>query len=520
MASSELDADARVARLLQRTGFGTAAATDVTAAARAGYAKTLAAALAEGDDPGAGATPAPALGPLPERPKKPGEPEKGSRSEKDPKSEEGSKSQEERGSSEKAGQRDAAGGVRNGVRHDVRNAAARDASRTGADGGGEDGEAADEDARKAYRSALRGQREDAVLWWLDRMVAAERPWREKRTLLWHGHWATSIGKVRSGQAMLAQNETLRRLGGGDFRTLARAMVRDPALLIWLDAPKNTAEAPNENLARELMELFVLGVGNYSEDDVREAAKALTGWTVDRRAEQGPRARFRARRHAGGSRTVLGHSGDLDARALVDLLTEEADCARHLATRWWGWLVSAENAPSRTSLDRLTEAFGARRDITAMLRALFTDPAFTDPDNVLVKQPVEYVVGTLRLLGLRPRRLPEQGGRVLLRSLGGLGQTPFAPPSVGGWPSGPAWLTTAAAQSRLTFAQYVTRAARDTEAMAAIRKETAGERPEALARLLGVREWSKSTRAVLVDASADPARSLAIALTSPEYSVLA
>ncbi|MFI5852576.1 DUF1800 family protein [Streptomyces parvulus] len=375
---------------------------------------------------------------------------------------------------------------------------------------GKAGDEGGDGARQAYRRAVREQREELTVWWLDRMTATERPWTEKRTLLWHDHWATSVQKVKSGRAMLAQNQTLRRLGAGEFRTLARAMVQDPALMLWLDASGNTAEAPNENLARELMELFVLGVGHYEEDDVRQAAAALTGWSVDRRGDGDWKARFRPQRHADGAQTVLGTRTDFTATSLVDHLVAQPACPRHVASRLWARLVSAENGPSDDSLDRLAGA----GDLTAVVRAILTDPAFADPANVLVKQPVEYVVGTLRALGIRPARLEKKARGQLLRTLGELGQTPFAPPSVGGWPHGTAWLTTAAARVRVGFAQQAVRQGN----LDAVRRAPAKERPGELARLLGVHAWSERTGAVLADAADEPERVAAIALTAPEYLV--
>jgi uncharacterized protein (DUF1800 family) len=440
-----LDTRARVARLLQRTGFGVRT-EDVDAAAKAGFDATLDRALGAGDDPGEKATPAPDLANLPRRGK--------NKDKNDP-------------------------------------------------------------ARKEFRKVAQQQRAELTLWWLDRMTAVEKPWREKRTFLWHDHWATSVQKVKSGEAMLAQNEILRRLGGGDFRALAREMVEDPALMLWLDASGNTAEAPNENLAREFMELFVLGVGNYEEKDVREAAAALTGWSVDRKSEDGWKARFRPRQHARGTQTVLGTTTDFTARALVDHLVEQAACPRHVASRFWARLVSSEDEPSKESLERMTDAYGKGRDIGAMLRALFTDPAFSEKDNVLVKQPVEYVVGSLRAFGLRPGKLPEQAARRLIRTLNGLGQVPFAPPNVGGWPHGAAWLTTAAAEVRIKFAQQLVQKAD----LGTVEKASEKERPETLARLLGVPEWGERSTQVLASASKDPRRVTAIALTAPEYLVL-
>ncbi|AXK36034.1 DUF1800 domain-containing protein [Streptomyces armeniacus] len=473
MAAPELDATARVARLLQRTGFGAVSAERAEQAAAGGFDAALDAVLTD-SDPGAAATPPPHFPPLPERPKKPQRGQGG---------EEKDDAKDESGKDDKGGKGDKGG-----------------------------------DARSAYREAVREQREQLTVWWLDRMTASEQPWPEKRTFLWHGHWATSIAKVKSADAMLAQNETLRRDGGGDFRRLARAMVRDPALMVWLDASGNTAEAPNENLARELMELFVLGVGNYGEQDVREAARSLTGWAVNRKTEDGYTVRFRPRRHAEGAQRVLGTERDLDPKELVDLLTARPESARYLVTRWWGWLVSSEKGPSEEALDRITAAYGARRDVTAMVRAMFTDPAFADPDSVLVKQPVEYVVGSLRVLGLRPAELSGELRKFLLRTLTSLGQVPFRPPSVGGWPSGTAWLTTAAARARTAFAQRMTGEARESELLATVRKAPAKDRPDRLADALGT-EWSDRTRSVLAEAAGDPRRVTAVALTTPEYLVL-
>ena len=247
----------------------------------------------------------------------------------------------------------------------------------------------DKDARKAYAQQLRSRSAALTLWWLDRMVRAQQPLVERLTFSWHGHWATSIQKVRSPAMMLRQNQTLRSLGRGDFRELARAMVRDPALLVWLDGQKNKKGKPNENLARELMELFTLGVGHYSETDVREAARALTGWRVDRaHATAAPMPN----QHDDGSKTVLGVTGDLDDRSLVDLLTARPESAAFVATRLWARHGSATLRPD--TLRRLVAAYGPGRDMTALLRALFLDPAFRADTSSLVAAPVEYVVGVV------------------------------------------------------------------------------------------------------------------------------
>lgn len=355
-------------------------------------------------------------------------------------------------------------------------------------------------ARKSFNKAARAQGQQLMLWWLDAMVTAPDPWLEKRTLLWHGHWATSIQKVRSPALMLEQNQKLRALGGGDFRTMAREMVRDPALMLWLDAEGNTAKAPNENLARELMELFILGVGNYTEEDVRQAALALTGWRVNRQTGE---AIFVPRRHAQNAQTILGSTGEFTDQSLVDLLVSRPASPRYLATRFWKWLVSAV-PPSEAALDRLVAAYGAGRDTTALFRAMFTAPEFTDPNSVVVKQPVDWLVGSMRALRLRPADLPKP--EILVTALNALGQVPFTPPNVGGWPSGAAWLTTSAVQTRTKVAQLL-----------ALHSSVSAT-PDTVADVLGVPAWTPRTQAVLNGAS--PKRLMVAALCAPEYVVSA
>lgn len=364
-------------------------------------------------------------------------------------------------------------------------------------------------AKKQYRKQLQQQTRQVTLWWLDRMVAAQQPWVEKRTLLWHGHWATSVTKVKSPAAMLAQNDTERKLGGGDFGGFARAMVVDPALMVWLDAQVNTKKAPNENLGRELMELFTLGVGHYTENDVRQAAQALTGWRVSRAAT--PAASFVPARHADGTQTILGVTQAFGADSLVNLLVSQPNSPRYLATRMWGWLV-APTPPSPASLDRIVAAYGAKHDLTAMFEAMLTDPAFADGASVLVRQPIEYVVGMLRDLNLRPSTLDKKTQAAVGTGLTGLGQVPFQPPSVGGWPVGAAWLTTSAARARLALAEALVRVAD----LGALRGAAASARPDLLAGQLGVGAWTPRTRSVLTGAANDPVELTVLALNAPEY----
>lgn len=372
----------------------------------------------------------------------------------------------------------------------------------------------DKQAVQAYRQALKNQSDQLILWWLDRMVAVEHAWTEKRTLLWHGYWATSIQKVRSAAMMLGQNQTLRSMGGGDFLAFAHSMIRDPALMVWLDAGGNSAKAANENLAREFMELFTLGVGHYTEQDVRQAALALTGWVVNR-SNGAPR--FVQGRHAAGTQTILGQTASFTDQTFADLVVSQPACPQHLINRFWYWLV-APTPPAPDAVSRMTQAYGQKRDLTGLFTAMLSEPAITDAGSVLVKQPVEWLVGAMRALGVRPSKLPQADQRQLLGALQVLGQVPFEPPNVGGWPLGEAWLTTASADTRLRLATLLVK---NTDLPASpVTKAPVSQRPAALATALGVPQWTGRTAAALTTVAAMPNRMIALGLCAPEYVVSA
>jgi uncharacterized protein (DUF1800 family) len=360
---------------------------------------------------------------------------------------------------------------------------------------------------KKDREVLRAQQNALTIWWLDRMVASDSQLLERVTWFWHGHFATSLQKVRSPALMLAQNVTLRRNGLGDFAALAKAMVVDPAMLIWLDGQKNTAKAANENLARELMELFTLGVGQYSEQDVRESARALTGWKVNR---DNATATLAGKQHDDRDKTVLGHTGKLDAEGLVELLVAQTASPRFIAQRLWLRHVGAA-PPDDAALDRLVAAYGPNRDIRAMLKTIVAEPAFRDPASTLVKQPVEWAVGLMRALKIRPSALADAEKTKLLAGLRGMGQVPFLPPSVGGWPSGAAWLTTSAGLSRLQVARLLA-------GKADLATVSGDDAVMAVGALLGVDGWSERTRNALNTVAHAPDQLVAVAASAPEYVV--
>jgi uncharacterized protein (DUF1800 family) len=377
----------------------------------------------------------------------------------------------------------------------------------------------DPDLTKRAGRELRAQQSALVLWWLDRMAAARTPTTERVTWFWHGHFATGAQKVRSPREMLAQNETQRRLGLGGFAELAQAMIVDPAMLRWLDGGKNRVGAANENLAREFMELFALGVGHYSEDDVRESARALTGWTV---RPVSTAARFVPRRHDAGGKRILGSSGAFDAPGFVTLVLDRPESAAFVAGRLWFRLVSPA-PPSAAALDRLVTAYGPGREVRSLLRAMVAEPAFRDGANALVKQPVEWLVGLLRAVGARPGLLPPARGTQLVAGLRAMGQVPFAPPSVGGWSAGGGWLTTSAGLARLHLARAVVGhggTAGLGGPLGTVAAASTPNRPDAVRELLGVDAWTPRTRDALAGVADDAATLTAVAACAPEYVVSA
>ncbi len=293
--------------------------------------------------------------------------------------------------------------------------------------------------REARRAAWRDQRQALLAWWLNEMIQTPSPLTERMVLFWHGHFTTSARKVKAPTLLYGQNALLRRHALGDFGALLRSVARDPAMLIYLDGARNRRRAPNENFAREVMELFTLGEGHYTEDDVKEAARAFAGWSVDRRT-----GRFveRPRWRDPGPKTVLGHTGDLDGDDVVDRLLAHPRTAEHVVERLWIHFVSP--SPDAAVVRRVAADFRHHRRIDRALGALLRSDAFWDPANrgALVKAPVVLVAGTLRQFDLAP-----PPPRRLHRLLAAMGQVPFLPPTVKGWPEGAGWIGSATLLAR-------------------------------------------------------------------------
>jgi uncharacterized protein (DUF1800 family) len=338
------------------------------------------------------------------------------------------------------------------------------------------------------------------------MVLSTTPLRERLTLFWHDHFATSVQKVKEPELMFRQNEIFRSRGAGNFEALAQAVAKDPAMLVWLDANENKKGRPNENFARELFELFLLGIGNYTEADVQEGARAFTGWQYRRQTGVFSLA---AAQHDGETKTVFGQTGRFGGEDIIRMAIAQPASATYVAAKLWSGFARPAGADDPV-VRELAAGFAMDLDVGKLVRAILLHPEFLAPASRtgLVKQPIEYVAGTLRALGLRAASLGANSGQ----TLESLGQRPFAPPSVGGWPQNGYWLTTSFALSRLRFASTVAAKAR-LDSVAAV---PVADRPAAVARLLSVDEWSASTATGLAKVADDPKALLTIALVAPDY----
>ncbi len=309
---------------------------------------------------------------------------------------------------------------------------------------------------------------DATAWWTMRLLATRRVLREKLTVFWHNHFATSVVKVGAPPLMVGQIETLRRLALGPFEELLLAVSRDPAMMLWLDSAQNVRGKPNENFARELMELFTIGIGHYSEEDVREAARAFTGWSL-RRSQGGPlgvSAEFVFRRalHDGGEKTLLGQTGSFGGEDVIRLLCARPETSRRLARKFLQWFVRPD--PDEKTVERFAKIYrDSGLNTLALVRSIVLSPEFLSAgaERVIVKSPVDFVVATLRQLGvgeLLLESLPAEGPlprRPLLPALAAaqamrnMGMALMAPPDVSGWEGGTAWISSATMAERIRWA---------------------------------------------------------------------
>jgi uncharacterized protein (DUF1800 family) len=308
---------------------------------------------------------------------------------------------------------------------------------------------ASESERMAYRQQAQRQGLELRGWWMQEMIATPSPLTERMTLFWHNHFVSSQQKVRFPRMLYEQNATFRANALGNFGTLLHAAAREPAMVIYLDSAQNRKGTPNENFAREVMELFTLGEGNYNERDVKEAARAFTGYSLDR---DSGRFMLRPRLHDDDAKTVLGKTGDFDGDQVLDLLLARPETSRFIVAKLWREFVSPE--PNARAVDKIARDFrGTNYDLKIALRELLTSDDFWAKENrgTLVKSPVELVAGTLRTLEIAPDdALP------FALAAAGMSQNLFAPPNVKGWPGGETWINSTTLLARKQFLSRVSR----------------------------------------------------------------
>ena len=344
---------------------------------------------------------------------------------------------------------------------------------------------------------------DLKAWWLYRMLNSANPLVEKLSLFWHNHFATSNAKVQSVPNMAAQNDLIRQHAMGNFRPLLHGMARDVAMLVWLDGNANRKRQPNENFAREVMELFSLDVGNYTERDIKEAARAFSGWQV----REG-KFWFNPLQHDSGSKTVFGKSGDLNGDDVVDLCLAQPACPRFLAHKLLRTFVVP--APDAGLIDALAQRIRAHDFAMApVLRELFGSQLFFCPAarTALIKSPLDLVLGAYRSLDSHPKLT------TAIPLLASLGQDVFEPPTVKGWDGGRLWISSASMLQRANFATELVTANRlgtiaDPEKSAAQLSQGSPEaivrhyadlllnrelEPDVLSRLAGYVNQSQGTR---------------------------
>lgn len=325
------------------------------------------------------------------------------------------------------------------------------------------------------------------MYWLYRMVNSPTPLIEKMTLFWHGHFATANYKVKDTALMVGQNELFRKYALGNFKELLTEIGKDPAMMIWLDVNQNKKGRPNENYAREVMELFTLGIGHYTETDVKESARAFTGWTYNKNEHK---VNYNAKQHDNDSKTLLGESGKLDADDVIDILFHHKALPTFLATKLLNYFVT--DTPSESWVQTLAGLITQLNTVGEVLQVLFLSDEFYAESYrlALIKTPADYVTGILKCCKLSVAKGHAQAMRRM-------GQELFVPPDVAGWRGGTAWLTTNCLLARYQFAEGIAKQLNGQLLNSSAFKPNQAESPlewaKFCAELMGITDLSEQTQ---------------------------
>ena len=332
----------------------------------------------------------------------------------------------------------------------------------------------DDDLTRRYHDNAVLQGETCQSYWIHRMINTQRPLEEKLALFWHGIFATAYAKLIQPKVILKQIEMFRRCGMGSFRDLLIELSKDPAMIFWLDNKENHKDAVNENYGRELLELFSMGVGNYTEDDVRQASRAFTGWTIRNASYHSVRQaqdsvwpygrldwqfQYRDADHDDGEKTFLGNTGPFNGEHIIDIICGQPATAGFIVRHMYNFFVADEpqvpawqTVPPRDpeAVNTLANAFSqSKYDVRSVLRVLFNSDFFKNAAFAKVKSPTELVVGAMRLAG--GRRFPAVDDIDLVLHMANMGQRLIDPPSVEGWHTGTEWIDTGSLVERVNFA---------------------------------------------------------------------
>jgi uncharacterized protein (DUF1800 family) len=313
-------------------------------------------------------------------------------------------------------------------------------------------EEAKQEFRKQAQREMREHGQELKAWWYREMLATPSPLTERMTLFWSNHFTSSLEKVRFTPALYKQNILLRRMAFGNFAELLHEIARDPAMVRYLDSVSNVRGKPNENFGRELLELFTLGEGHYTEQDIKQAARAFTGYGIDRRTGL---FRYNPTQHDSGVKSFMGRSGNFNGDDIINIVLENPQTARHIVEKLWREFISP--TPDAAEVEKLATMFRQNKyEIKPLMQALLTSPVFRAEAQrgTLIKSPAELMVGTLRTF-----QIPVEDTRPLLGFGVQMGQDLFNPPNVKGWEGGEAWIN---ANTLLIRRQFVERALRGQE----------------------------------------------------------
>ena len=305
----------------------------------------------------------------------------------------------------------------------------------------------DEEQQQINQQTRNRWARELKFWWFSQMVANQSPLQEKMTLFWANHFTSSLTKVKWPPAILAQNQLLRSQATGSFRTMLNGIVKDPAMLLYLDNASSVKGSPNENFARELLELFTLGEGEYSEFDVKELARALTGASVNR---QTGLYQFNARTHDDGEKVIFGRTGTFTPDDVADLILTQPQVAPFICRKLCTFFIGEQ--PDENRLQQLADLFVVSNfELAPVLKAIFLSEEFWAQQGNIVKSPMELLVGGVQLFAI-----PRVSQTAFLTVSKSMGQDLFDPPHVKGWAEGKAWYNTSTLPWRERVTQFIAR----------------------------------------------------------------